>query len=190
MKEKSFTFYPATKSRWKDFEALFGNNGACGGCWCMHWLLTAPEFNSGKGEENKRKMKKLIEAGKSPGIIAYYEGAPVGWCAFGKRENYKRLANARSLKSIDEHNVTSIVCFYIKKEFRNTGLSGRLIEAVIDYAGRKKIKILEAYPVHPSSDNMPAVFAWTGFYSAFIKAGFAEIDNPSGARPIMRYYLA
>ena len=26
---------PLTPDRWDDFETLFGERGACGGCWCM-----------------------------------------------------------------------------------------------------------------------------------------------------------
>jgi hypothetical protein len=33
---------------------------------------------------------------------------------------------------------------------------------------------------------MPAAFAWTGFPSAFIKAGFIEVERRSRTRPIMR----
>ncbi|HEB84575.1 MAG TPA: N-acetyltransferase, partial [Bacteroidetes bacterium] len=29
--------YPLSPERWGDFEALFGERGACGGCWCMYW---------------------------------------------------------------------------------------------------------------------------------------------------------
>ncbi len=189
MENKSFRFLPATESRWKDFETLFGSNGACGGCWCMHWLLDTKEWVSGKGELNKAKMKKLFETGPAPGLIAYDNKTPAGWCAFGKRENYKRLESSRSLRPVDDRKVYSIVCFYIRKDYRKSGLSVKLIEAVIEFAKKKKIKILEAYPVVAYSDNMPAAFAWTGFYSAFIKAGFAEIARGSAARPIMRYYL-
>ena len=31
--------YPLTPERWADLEELFGENGACGGCWCMWWRL-------------------------------------------------------------------------------------------------------------------------------------------------------
>jgi hypothetical protein len=34
---------------------------------------------------------------------------------------------------------------------------------------------------------MPAAFAWTGFLSAFLKAGFREQRRWSKARPIVRY---
>ena len=29
--------HPLDISRWSDFEFLFGDRGACGGCWCMSW---------------------------------------------------------------------------------------------------------------------------------------------------------
>ena len=35
--EKNIDVYPLDITRWKDFETLFGERGACGGCWCMSW---------------------------------------------------------------------------------------------------------------------------------------------------------
>ncbi len=29
-------FQPVTAERWQDLEALFGESGAYGGCWCMY----------------------------------------------------------------------------------------------------------------------------------------------------------
>ena len=43
-------FHPATPDRWTDVEKLFGQRGACGGCWCMTWRLPRSEFNKNKGE--------------------------------------------------------------------------------------------------------------------------------------------
>ena len=45
---------------------------------------------------------------------------------------------------------------------------------------------VEAYPVEPYSEKMPAAFAWTGIASAFEKAGFVEVLRRSAARPILR----
>ena len=41
-------FHPVTPERWSDFETLFGEKGACGGCWCMLWRLTRKEFERQK----------------------------------------------------------------------------------------------------------------------------------------------
>jgi len=45
---------PLTSSHWDDFETLFGDRGACGGCWCMVWRLSRKDFERGKGAGNRR----------------------------------------------------------------------------------------------------------------------------------------
>ena len=182
-------FLPVEKSRWKDLEQLFGNNGACGGCWCMAWRLNASEFENQKGDKHKKAMRKIISSNEIPGILAYYENEPIGWCAFAPREKYIRLNNSRDLAPVDDKKVWSITCFYIHKKFRRLGISTELLKAVINYCKKKRVKILEAYPQEPYSDNIPAAFAWTGIPSAFEKAGFKVVKRRSPKRPIMRYYL-
>ncbi|MBC8478908.1 MAG: GNAT family N-acetyltransferase, partial [FCB group bacterium] len=168
---------------------LFGEKGACGGCWCMYWRLKRKDFESQKGNGNKNAMKNLVQKDQVPAIMAYHDGKPVGWCSFAPRSEYPTLARSRILKPIDKKPVWSIVCFYIIKDYRKQGLSTSLIQAAIDYVKSQGGKILEAYPVQPKNDSMPAVFAWTGFPSAFEKAGFKEVARRSETRPIMRYYI-
>ena len=33
------SFKELSAKTWKDYEALMGENGGCGGCWCMSWRL-------------------------------------------------------------------------------------------------------------------------------------------------------
>ena len=188
-KVSKLSFYPLTPGRWKDFEKLFGERGACGGCWCMSWLLTRKEFDANKGQGNKRKMKALVNKKAEPGIIAYMGTEPIGWCAIAPREKYIRLDNSKVLRRIDDEPVWSIPCFFIKKEFRRKGFSTKILKGVIEYCKRKGAAIIEGYPVEPYSENMPAAFAWTGFPSSFLKAGFVEVERRSRTRPIMRYYI-
>ena len=182
-------FHPLTSRRWKDFETLFGLRGACGGCWCMWWRLKRSIFEEQKGEANRRAMKDLVMAGQTPGIIAYVKNIPVGWCAVELRENLLALANSRILKPVDDQPVWSIVCFFIDKKYRNAGLSVRLIQAAVQYVRKRGGFIVEGYPVEPKKEKMPSVFAWTGFSSAFINAGFKEVARRSDTRPIMRYII-
>ena len=84
-------FHPVTPERWSDFETLFGERGACGGCWCMWWRLKRSEFEKQKGEGNKRAMKKIITSGEVPGVLAYKDGQPVAWCSVGPREVFSAL---------------------------------------------------------------------------------------------------
>lgn len=180
--------YPLTKSRWNDFEKLFGEKGACGGCWCMWWRLKRSEFNKSKGAGNKRKMKKLVNDKVVPGLLIYNKNEIIGWCSAAPREHFPVLENSRILKRIDDKKVWSIVCFYIEKNYRGMGISTEIIKSIIDYLKKKRVKTIEGYPVEPKRNDLPTVFAWTGFASAFRKAGFIECARHSETRPIMRYY--
>jgi GNAT superfamily N-acetyltransferase len=181
-------FHPLVVERWADLESLFGERGACGGCWCMWWRLTRSVFEKQKGEKNKRAMKKIVDSGQAPGIIAYANGQPVAWCAVAPREQYPVLERSRTLKRVDEVPVWSVVCLFVARPFRRQGVTVKLLKAAVKYAQNHGAKIVEGYPVEPKKDRMPDVFAWTGFVSAFRKAGFVEVLRRSETRPIMRYF--
>jgi len=184
-----YNFFPVTKQRWKDFEKLFGEKGACAGCWCMYWRLKQSVLDAQKGNGNKRAMKKIIFSDNIPGIIAYHNNEPVGWCSVAQRKDFPRLANSRVLKPVDEKPVWSVVCFFINRNYRKKGLSVALLRAVKKFVKSNGGKILEGYPIEPKKDKMPDAFAWTGISGAFLKSGFEEVARRSETRPIMRFYL-
>ena len=178
---------PLTSDHWNDFEKLFGDNGACGGCWCMWWRLKRSQYEKQKGAGNKKAIKKIVNAETIPGILTYHDGKPIGWCAIEPRESYALLENSRVLKRIDKKKVWSVVCFFVDKKYRRMGVTEKLLEAALKHAKKNKAKIVEGYPI--DSAKTPSAFAWTGFASAFLKVGFKEVHRGSPTRPIMRYYL-
>lgn len=180
------TFHPATPDRWQDLETLFGSKGACGGCWCMTWRLKRSDFDKGKGEGNKRALRDIVERNDVPGIIACAGGVPIGWCSVAPREEFSALTRSRVLAPVDDAPVWSITCLFISKAYRRKGLSTRLIEAAVAMAAKRGAKIVEAYPVVPYSDPMPAAFAWTGLASTYVKADFVEVARRSTSRPVLR----
>jgi GNAT superfamily N-acetyltransferase len=184
--KNKYEFWALTPDRWIDLEQLFGERGACGGCWCMWWRLTRSTFNEQKGEKNKAAFKGLVDSGDPPGILAYANGTAIGWCAVAPRETYPALERSRVLKRIDDQPVWSIVCLFIARPYRRKGVSVELVNAAADYVGKRGGKIVEGYPVEPRKDEMPDAFAWTGIASAFRKAGFVERERRSETRPIMR----
>jgi len=132
-------------------------------------------------------MKKLVKSEETTGLIAYSKGEPIGWCSIAPREKYGLLERSRVLRRVDEKPVWSIVCFFVSKNYRRQGLSDELILAAIKYARKHKAKIVEAYPIDPGKKGKyPATFAYTGFVSAFRRAGFKEVERRSEKRPIMR----
>ena len=187
--KSSFDFYPVTKENWNHFEKLFGEKGACAGCWCMYWRLRRKEYDELRGSGTKRKIKNLVNMGVVPGILAYEKNIPVGWCSVAPREDFPVLDNSRVLKRVDDKPVWSVVCFFINKHFRNKRLSVELLNAAKNYVKKKNGKIIEGYPVEPKSGKTADVFAWTGLSSAFKKAGFKEVARRSDTRPIMRFSL-
>jgi GNAT superfamily N-acetyltransferase len=182
-------FRAATPARWKDIETLFGERGACGGCWCMAWRLPTAAWRAGKGAGNKRALKKIVLSGKAPGVIAYLGRQPVAWCAVAPRETYGMLARSRVLKPVDDHPVWSVSCLFVLKSYRRRGVSVELLKAAVEFARRKGARIVEGYPIQPTMPKTPDPFVWTGVPSAFRKAGFTEVLRRSKSRPIMRYSI-
>ena len=182
-------FHPVTPNNWMDVEKLFGERGACAGCWCMWWRIPRSQWNHQKGEKNKQAMKKIVDSGEIPGILALDGTEPIVWCSVAPREAFPALERSRILKPVDDQPVWSIVCFFVPKPYRRKGVTVALLKAAIEYVEKQGGKILEGYPSEPKTDKTADAFVWTGLASAFRKAGFQEVLRRSDTRPIMRYYL-
>ena len=182
-------FDPLTSVNWKQFETLMGEKGGCGNCWCMYFRLSYKVFQENKPDGNKKMMKQLVNKGQPQGLIASLNKQPVGWIALAPREDYMKIENSRVFKRIDDKPVWSITCFFIRKEFRRMGFSQQLIQGAMDFAKRKKIKTLEAYPAIPYSEKVPYPFLWVGVLSSFIKNGFKIVQQHSKSRAMVRIEL-
>lgn len=178
--------HPAGPDRWADLETLFGPKGAFGGCWCMWWRQTSREFEAKKGEQNRRELQRIVESGQVPGLIAYVDGQPVGWCAVQPRDAFPRLDRSRTLKRVDDRPVWSIVCFFVAKPYRRRGVTTALLRAATRHALASGARIVEGYPVDPGEGQTPDPWAYTGLVSSFRKAGFVEVAR-RGKRPVMRF---
>jgi len=82
--------------------------------------LRRSNFQKQKGPGNKKAMKRLVQSGPPPGLLAYDDGRPVAWCALAPRETYHALANSRILKPVDDQPVWSVVCFFVAKPYRRS----------------------------------------------------------------------
>ncbi|TFG78426.1 MAG: GNAT family N-acetyltransferase [Chrysiogenales bacterium] len=183
------TLEPLSRGNWEKFVALFGGRGACGNCWCMYYRLKNQEFAKGKeNEANKKAMKKLVWDEKPAGLLGLFNGRAIAWCAFAPRRDFLKLENSRVHRRIDDQPVWSVPCFFVDKKFRRRGVSVAILKALIKYAKKKKIKVIEGYPVISTQGKLSDAFAWVGLYRSFEKAGFAIVDRTSKNRPMVRYY--
>lgn len=182
------TIRPATPARWDDVAALFGANGACGGCWCQFWHQTQAEYRAGVGAGNRAALRRRVLAGEVPGLLAYVGEEPMGWVAVAPRAAYQRLAKARNLVAVDDAPVWSAPCFFVKRGFRGRGLAGRLLAAAAVRARAAGAPFLEGYPID-SEAALGDAFVYTGAYSTFARAGFVEVARKARTRPVMRLDL-
>jgi GNAT superfamily N-acetyltransferase len=182
-------FRPVTSARWADLERLFGEKGACAGCWCMYWRTTHAQYEKQKGEGNRKALQKIVASGRVPGILAYAGKEPIGWCSIEPRERFVRLEGSRVLAAVDENPVWSVACFFVARPWRRKGVSVALLRAAVDYARKRGAKIIEGYPVDARKEKAPDAFVWTGLTGTFLAAGFKEVARRSPTRPIMRKVL-
>lgn len=155
----------------------------------MWWRTTRARFGQQQGEGNRQALKNRVDSGEAPGILAYHEGEPVGWCAVAPRESFDSLNRSRVLKKLDDTPVWSIVCFYVPRQHRGEGLLYELIRGAIDYVAQQGGKVIEAYPSVSREERQPPVNIFMGLPQVFTELGFVEVARPSLAKVVMRYYL-
>jgi GNAT superfamily N-acetyltransferase len=186
---QGITFQPVTEDQWDEMQTLFRMHHEFSGCWCMYWRLTRREFEKNYGEGNRQAMGTIVASGETPGILAYVEGKPAGWCSVASRSAYDSLQRSRTLKPVDDLPVWSIVCFFVARQWRGMGLTHALIKAAVDYAASQGAKIIEAYPLIPEASKNPGMSIYMGVISTFQKLGFHEVARRSPLRAIMRYAI-
>ena len=185
--KNNLSFEPLSTAIWESLLKLFGEKGACGGCWCMTWRLVSKEYEKSKGAHNRELFYQLVKNKEPLGVIAFEDGKPIGWCSISPGEKLIRLENSRLFKRIDDTPVWSITCMFIKKEYRKKGISSMLIQEATLYAFLKGAKVIEAYPVISTKNKtMPDVFVYYGLVNAYKKAGFKKVKQASEHRLIMR----
>lgn len=182
-------FHPLSPERWDDFVELFSARGAPHDCCCMWWRLTTSEYQLQKGAGNRKAMKEIVDSGRVPGILAYSDGRPVGWCSVAPRTEFGRLSRSRVLKPVDDKQVWSVVCLFIVRDFRRQGLAVELVKAAVSYAASQGAKIVEGYPLIPRKTKIPDWLLYVGIPPVFERAGFKEISRPSAKRAVMRCYV-
>ncbi len=181
----------ATPDHWDDVADLFERKGPHGGtpqtdgCWCQFWHLRGNAYWDGHGAENRRGLEAEIREGGEPGLLAYIDDVPVGWCRVGPRESFERLEHSRNLTRVDDQEAWSVVCFYVHPSMKRKGVASALLDAAIARATANGAPILEGYPVREGHMNIDA---YTGYLPMFLDAGF-EVARAAGRRTIVRRRL-
>jgi GNAT superfamily N-acetyltransferase len=174
-----------TPDLWPVLEDLFGEHGACNGCWCMYWRIGSA-YRKRPREDNKAAFREVVEQGPPPGLLAFAGEVAVGWCQLTPRDALPWLDRTWRLKRVDDVPVWSLSCFYVRKGYRGQGVTSELIAAALQAAKRARAPALEAYPF--DADVSPSA-SGTGYASTFARAGFEIVARRAPPRPIMRHDL-
>ncbi|HNS74459.1 MAG TPA: GNAT family N-acetyltransferase [bacterium] len=186
-----FTTGEVTPAHWPKVEELFGERGACGGCWCQAWRLEKGEkWAEVKGAVARERLRRGIETGSIHAILAFEEDVPVGWCTFGPRPSFPLLDRTRAYQCEDAEQVWSIPCFYVLRTHRRRGVAHALLAAALAAMKSRGVRIVEGYPAKPNRDgSYIAAFSWTGTDSLFEKAGFVMAGDPARSKRRVRKEL-
>jgi GNAT superfamily N-acetyltransferase len=176
-----------TPDLWPEMERLFGENGACAGCWCMWWRLQPSErISLANGPRMKRRQRALVESGASHGVLAFIGGAPVGWCAIALRTELPKLQRSKTLACEDAGGVWSIPCFFVQAGFRGRGVARALLRHALRTIRARGGRIAEAYPVRPPATNAAA---YTGTVPFLESEGFVTLTAHLRGRQRARLVL-
>ncbi len=173
---------PLTPDLWPALEDLFGENGACNGCWCMNWRI-GRAYQKRPPAKNKAAFQGVVKTGPPPGLLAFHGELAVGWCQVTPRADLPWLDRAWRLSRVDDVPVWSISCFYIRKGYRRQGVTSALIAGALQMAKKAGAPALEAYPLDA---DLTGSSSWTGYASTFARAGFRIVARHTPPRPIMR----
>jgi GNAT superfamily N-acetyltransferase len=185
--EATLEVHPLTRDRWDDLVELFDRPGDPKGCWCMYYRVRSRDFEALWGKGARNAFRKLVQDGPPPGLLAYRDGTPVGWCAVAPREAFPRILNSPTIKPLDDAaGCWSIVCFYVVRGERGGGVAAALLEAAVAYAADHGAALVEGYPKDTDGARKHANEMFVGSMSMFAEAGFEEAGRRSPTRPIMR----
>jgi GNAT superfamily N-acetyltransferase len=192
----ALTIVPANEASWEDLQTVFGTSGDRARCQCSRYKMQPGESWASVGaEELAFRFRSDTDcghpaSGTTSGLVAYYDGEPVGWCAVEPRTAYPRLLRHTRVpwegraEDKNDDSVWAVTCLVTRAGIRRRGISRALALATVDYARQRGARALEAYPMITAQGALD-VELHVGLRSVFADAGFMEVSQPTVRRVVM-----
>ena len=163
------------------FEVVGVKKPGGGGCWCMSYRDSRLS-----SEERPLFMQAECAQEPGPGVLAYVDGEPAGWCSVAPRSSYRRLMASRTIPFLDDRAAWSIVCFVVRPAHRGQGLMHVLLDGAVEHARTHGAALVEGYPIDSDAPGrVDVISGYVGTTDLFERAGFAraaETTAHSGGR--------
>jgi GNAT superfamily N-acetyltransferase len=189
---------------WADVELVFGTRGDPARCWCQFFKMPNAQWWATSGAEKSAGLhEQVVRAQGSgaqgpgdplpPGLLAYLDGEPVGWCAIEPRTRYplilrSKVVTTSSTEAAEDDSVWAISCFVVRVGKRRKGVGQALANAAVEWARAHGARVIEGYPVdiEAKPDKVSAAALYHGSVSIFEQAGFTVRARPYPGRALMR----
>lgn len=112
------------------------------------------------------------------GYLAYQNDKVVGWCAAGSSLMYPGLPGA-------EETVARILCFNVDPELRGQGVSGKMLDLILEDLKLRGFEAAEAGPNKDSYSNK----SYRGSQEMFRKRGFEQVAELEDGFVLVRKHL-
>jgi GNAT superfamily N-acetyltransferase len=170
--------HPATADRYPDVCTMLApKKPDAPACWCLSYRLSGSDPMLATGGGRAETMRRLTERTIAPGILAYREGEPVGWCSVGPRGDFHRLSRSRVLPRIDALPVWSVICFVVRAGYRGQGVASEMLRGAAAFAREHGADVLEGYPADTKGHRISGAFAYTGTRLMFERVGFVKVAD-------------
>jgi ribosomal protein S18 acetylase RimI-like enzyme len=175
---------------WDDLAAVMGERGDPARCFCQYFRLRGQQWSSATRESNRRGLRAQIRAGDlPPGVLAYDDGVPVGWCAVSPRTAYPRVLASPNWRS-DHPDAWVITCFVVPVGHRRQGVAGDLARGAVEFAQSYDAPAVEGCAVDSAqAEGVSSADLYRGPLSVFLDAGFKEVSRTNPRWVLVRRTL-
>ncbi|GAB2921972.1 GNAT family N-acetyltransferase [Rhodococcus aerolatus] len=168
--------HPVTPERFEDFADVVNPTRRTTHCWCPSHRLRSADIAALGGRSREAAARALCAGDLPPGVLAYDDGVPVGWCNVGPRAAIPRLVHSRVMPPLDDVAVWTVVCVVVRGGHRRRGVTTPLIEGAVAFAAAHGAPAVEAHPVDPVG-RMDTTMAFVGTRAMFARCGFEVVGT-------------
>ncbi|MFC0628868.1 GNAT family N-acetyltransferase [Kribbella deserti] len=173
---------PATAERWADVIAVMGERGDPSHCWCQFFRLRGNDWDR-PSEAKRRALRQQVKVEPPPGVLAYDDGTPAGWCAVARRTSYPRVLASKNWHHHPAEpapGLWTVTCFVVPVGHRRQGMASHLLEGAVELARARGATAVEgnAIDLHASGRTASADL-YRSPLSVFLDAGFHEVRRTS-----------